>query len=138
LTAAAATGRIRVLLADDVADLRLVLRISLELDGRFEIAGEAADGIEAIRLAAELLPDAIVLDLAMPGMDGLEAASEILRRSPATKVLVFSAFDSSEMARPALERGAVGYLEKGTDLSEVAERLADACRSNRKRGPRAS
>ena len=129
MTATAVGRRIRVLLADDVADLRLLLRISLEADGRFEIAGEACDGLEAVRIAGEVLPDAVLLDLAMPRMDGLAATSEILRCSPETKVLVLSAFDGADMASPALERGAVGYVEKGTDLTEVAERLADVCSS---------
>jgi DNA-binding NarL/FixJ family response regulator len=116
-----------VLVADDVSDMRLLLRISLEADGRFEIAGEASDGFEAVRIAQEVLPDAVLLDLAMPRMDGLEATSEIVRSCPATKVLVLSAFDGADMATPALERGASDYVEKGTDLTEVAERLADVC-----------
>ena len=76
-----------------------------------------------MRIAREVLPDAVLLDLAMPRMDGLEATSEIVRSCPATKVLVLSAFDGADMATSALERGASDYVEKGTDLTEVAERL---------------
>ena len=119
--------RVRVLLADDMADLRLLLRLCLEADGRFEIAGEAADGIEAMRLVLKERPDAVILDLGMPRMDGLEVMSEIRRRSPRTKILVLSAFGGTLMARPALERGVAAYVEKGTDLSAVAEQLAGVC-----------
>jgi DNA-binding NarL/FixJ family response regulator len=130
-------SRIRVVVADDVPDLRLLLRISLEADGRFVVAGEAGDGLEAVRIVGETLPDAVLLDLAMPRMDGFDATSEILRRSPATKVLVLSAFDGADMASSALARGACGYVEKGTDLAEVAERLALACCEGRS-GPLAA
>lgn len=116
---------IRVLLADDTAEIRRLLRLNLELDGRFEIVGEAADGAEAVALAGSLLPDAVVLDLAMPVMDGLQAIPVILESSPASKILVLSGFDHSRMEARAREQGAHGYLEKGAAFVKVADKLVE-------------
>src|SRR3954454_8878933 len=80
-------SKVRVLLVDDLADIRLVMRLLLEADGRAEVVGEAADGAEAVRLAAELRPDAVVLDLRMPGMDGVQALPLIREASPGTVVV---------------------------------------------------
>lgn len=118
-------GRIRVLLADDTRDIRRLLRLNLELDGRFEIVGEAADGAEAVALASSLRPDAVVLDLAMPVMDGLQAIPVILESSPASRILVLSGFDHSRMEARAREQGAHGYLEKGAAFVQIADTLVD-------------
>ena len=118
-------GRIRVLLADDTPDIRRLLRLNLELDGRFEIVGEAADGAEAVALASSLRPDAVVLDLAMPVMDGLQAIPVILESSPASRILVLSGFDHSRMEARAREQGAHGYLEKGAAFVQIADTLVD-------------
>ncbi|HEV2907081.1 MAG TPA: response regulator transcription factor [Actinomycetota bacterium] len=118
-------GRIRVLLADDTPDIRRLLRLNLELDGRFEIVGEAADGAEAVALASSLRPDAVVLDLAMPVMDGLQAIPVILESSPASRILVLSGFDHSRMEARAREQGAHGYLEKGAAFVKIADTLVD-------------
>lgn len=121
---------IRVLLADDTPDIRRLLRVNLELDGRFEVVGEAADGAEAVALARSLYPDAVVLDLAMPVMDGLQAAPVIRESSPASRILVLSAFDHSRMEARAREQGAHGYLEKGTAFGRIAETLVELCRES--------
>lgn len=118
---------IRVLLADDTPDIRKLLRVNLELDGRFEIVGEAADGAEAVALTRSLRPDAVVLDLAMPVMDGLQAAPVIRECSPETRILVLSGFDHARMEARAREQGADGYLEKGTAFGRIAETLVDLC-----------
>ena len=115
--------RMRVLLADDTPEIRRLLRLNLELDGRFEIVGEAADGAEAVALAASLHPDAVVLDLAMPVMDGLQAIPVILESSPAARILVLSGFDHSRMEARAREQGAHGYLEKGAAFVQIADTL---------------
>jgi DNA-binding NarL/FixJ family response regulator len=117
--------RIRVLLADDTPEIRRLLRLNLELDGRFEIVGEAADGAEAVALASSLRPDAVVLDLAMPVMDGLQAIPVILESSPASRILVLSGFDHSRMEARAREQGAHGYLEKGAAFVQIADTLVD-------------
>lgn len=123
-----AAAPIRVLLADDTADLRLVLRVFLEADGEFTVVGEAADGAEAVELAAAGRPDAVVLDLAMPVMDGLEAAEQIRTHSPSTKIVVLSGSDRERIAEVALARGASAYLQKGTELVNVAATIARLCR----------
>ena len=127
---------IRVLLVDDTPEIRRLLRVNLELDGRFEVVGEAGDGAEAISLTGSLRPDVVVLDLAMPVMDGLEAAPAILDSAPAARILVLSGFDHSRMEARARERGAHGYLEKGTAFTRIADVLVTMCRDrpNRERG----
>lgn len=124
-------GRIRVLLADDTPDIRRLLRVNLELDGRFQIVGEAGDGAEAVELTRSLRPDVVVLDLAMPVMDGLQAAPVIRESVPAARILVLSGFDHSRMEARAREQGADGYLQKGTAFSEIADVLFALCREDR-------
>lgn len=110
---------LRVLVVDDTVDIRFLLRLALEIDGRFEIAGEAGDGWEAIEAAARLRPDVVLLDLAMPVMDGLEALPEIHAKSPQSKIVILSGFDAGEMSTEALRLGASSYLEKVS----IADRL---------------
>ena len=117
----------RVLIADDTPDIRFLLRRALDGDPRFEVVDEAADGAEAIRLVASHRPDAILLDLAMPVMDGLQAIPEILRTAPNTKIVVLSGFDAASMSKEALDRGAHAYLEKGASILEITTLLADFC-----------
>lgn len=113
----------RVIIADDSSDIRRMLRLSLDLEGDFEVVGEAEDGEEAVNLAARERPDAIVLDLAMPVMDGLQAIGHIRERSPLTRIVVLSGFNASQMAAEARTLGADAYLEKGTAFSDVATLL---------------
>ena len=118
----AAPRPIRVLLADDTPDIRLLLRSTLGLEEAFEIVAEASDGVESIREAARHRPDVVVLDLAMPLMDGLEAIPAIRRRSPESVIVVLSVFPSERMAGAVLEAGANAYLEK-TDVHRLAPLL---------------
>jgi DNA-binding NarL/FixJ family response regulator len=113
----------RVVLADDFADMRHLLRVSLERSGRFEVVGEAANGVEAITLAEDLTPDILVLDLSMPVLSGMEALPRIREVAPDTKVVVLSGFDRAQMESSALEVGAVGYLEKGLRPSQIVDEL---------------
>ena len=116
---------VSVVLADDVEDVRYLFRVVIEADGRFEVVGEAATGREAVDLAARLRPDVVLLDLAMPEMGGLEALPLIKAASPATKVVIVTAFgELSEQA--AYERGAVAFLTKGAKPGELVEVMADA------------
>jgi DNA-binding NarL/FixJ family response regulator len=123
----ASNHRCRVLLVDDTPEIRELLRITLELDGRFEIVGEAGDGAAAIDLTDSHGPDAVILDLAMPVMDGLQAIPEIRRHCPETKILVLSGFDAKQMSDEAVSRGAHAYVEKGGNITELAGLLADLC-----------
>src|SRR4051794_21239523 len=76
------SGKVRVLLVDDLPDIRLVMRLLLEADGRIEVVGEATDGAQAVELTKELHPDAVILDLRMPGMDGVQALPLIRDAEP--------------------------------------------------------
>lgn len=116
--------RVRVLLADDSEDFRTLLRRRLEADGRFVVVGEASNGQQAVALAEERHPDVVVLDLAMPVMDGLEAIKLIRERVPGTKSVVLTAYDASALAEPAHQLGAYSYLEKGTAIEQILTVLA--------------
>jgi PAS domain S-box-containing protein len=107
------------MLVDDVALERRLMRRVLERSGRFEVTGEAGDGREAVDMVAEVAPDLILLDLSMPGMDGLEALPLLLEASPGTKVVVLSGLSASQAAEPALRAGAHGYMEKGLHPNEI-------------------
>jgi DNA-binding NarL/FixJ family response regulator len=116
---------IRVVLADDTAEIRMLLRLTLEPDGRFEIVGEASDGLEAIEVVAEAHPDAVILDLAMPVMDGLEAIPKLKECCPKTKIVVLSGFQTSTMSNDAMAAGAHAYVEKGAAFKEIATTLVN-------------
>lgn len=122
-------GAIRVVLVDDTVEIRRMLRMTLEVDGRFDVIDEAGDGEAAVRIANEKKPDAIILDLAMPVMDGLQAIPEIRKGAPDAKILVLSGFDAHQMSSEALSRGAHGYVEKGGDLTDLASTLISLCAS---------
>jgi DNA-binding NarL/FixJ family response regulator len=113
---------VSVLLVDDVPDLRFVVRMVLERTDRFTVVGEAGDGIEAIRLAAELQPDLALLDLTMPRMGGVEALPRIRAASPNTKVVVLSGWES-HLALASTGAGAVAYLEKGISPTRLVDEL---------------
>jgi CheY-like chemotaxis protein len=109
--------KVRVLLADDLSDIRLVMRLLLEADGRAEVVGEATDGAQAVELARKLRPDAVILDLRMPGMDGVEALPLIRAASPGTVVVALSALPVGSMTDRAVDLGAT-YIRK-PDLRRV-------------------
>jgi len=111
-----------VLVVDDEADLRDVLRLRLESDGRFSIIGEADDGVKAIDMAAELQPDVVLLDLLMPGLDGREALPGIVAAAPTSMIVIFSAVPSKTAAEQTTELGAFAYLEK-TKVRNIGDNL---------------
>lgn len=114
---------LRVLLADDTPEMRLLVRVTLESDGRFEVVADAGNGEEAVALIETLMPDLLVLDMAMPEMDGLQVLTEIRSRGLNPKVLVYSAFDG-EAEVQARRLGAGDYLQKGdTAIEEIVPRL---------------
>ena len=117
----------RVLIADDVPELRLLLRLALESEGNFEVVGEAKDGAEALQMANDSRPDAILLDLAMPVMDGLQAIPHLKQQSPDAKILVLSGFEAGRMKHEAMEAGADGYLEKGEATAGILSALREMC-----------
>jgi DNA-binding NarL/FixJ family response regulator len=110
---------IRVLLADDHTLVRAGIRGLLTNLSGVEVIGEAADGHEAVRLAETLQPDVVLLDIGMPGLNGLEAAARIARIDAAIRVLILSMHMSEEYVLQALRGGAAGYLLKGSAVAEL-------------------
>jgi DNA-binding NarL/FixJ family response regulator len=112
-------GKIRVLIVDDHAILREGIRALLSLYPDIEVVGEAADGLEAVNKTRQLSPDIVLMDIAMPGLGGLEATLEIHRQSPTSRVVILTQHDDSEYIFPILKAGAAGYVLKkavGTEL----------------------
>lgn len=110
---------IRLLIADDHPVVRDGLSGMFARDPGFEVLGEADDGAEAIRLAQALAPDVILMDLRMPGMDGLTAIVELARLSITARVLVLTTYDTDSYVLPAIEAGATGYLLKDAPRDEL-------------------
>jgi DNA-binding NarL/FixJ family response regulator len=110
---------VRLLVVDDHPVVRQGLRTFLETRADFEVVGEAGDGEAAVAEAARLRPDVILMDLVMPGVDGLEAISRIRAADPDARILVLTGFASADQVLPALRRGAAGYLLKDSAPAEV-------------------
>ena len=117
---------IRVLLVDDHAVVREGLRNFLALQDGLEIVGEASDGNEAIEQAQRLEPDVILMDLRMPGLDGIGAMRQLRARSPASRVIVLTSFLEDERVLPAIQAGAAGYLLKNVAPAELARAIRAA------------
>lgn len=110
---------IRVLVVDDHAIMRDGIRALISAHSGIEIVGEASEGKEAIEKALELVPDVVVMDIAMPGMDGLEATRRITKKNPKIKILILSQYDDKKYVLAAMKAGATGYVSKralGTEL----------------------
>jgi NarL family two-component system response regulator LiaR len=117
---------IRVLLVDDHAVVREGLRAFLELQEGIEIAGEAADGEEAIAATLELEPDVVLMDLVMPRLDGLAAMRALREQAPAARVIVLTSFLDDDKLMPALRAGAAGYLLKNAEPQELVRAVRAA------------
>lgn len=113
------SGRIRVLLVDDQELIRYGLRLVLEAEDDIVVVGEAADGEEAVRAAARLTADVVLMDVRMPGMGGIEATRRITAGLPDTRVLVITTYDRDEFAFGALRAGAAGFLLKNAQPAEL-------------------
>ncbi|RFA16176.1 DNA-binding response regulator [Subtercola boreus] len=110
---------IRILLVDDQALLRMGFRMVLEAEPGFVVVGEASDGVSGVHQAAALRPDVILMDVRMPGMNGIEATRAIVREVPESRVLILTTFDLDEYAFEALRAGASGFLLKDARPAEL-------------------
>jgi DNA-binding NarL/FixJ family response regulator len=117
---------ITILIVDDHAVVREGLRTFLGLQDGFEIVGEAADGDEALERAAQLDPDVILMDLVMPGRDGVSAMQALKERASRSRVIVLTSFLEDDRLLPALEAGAAGYLLKNSQPAELARAVRAA------------
>lgn len=111
--------RIRILIVDDHAILRQALRQLLEESPEVEVVGDAGNGREAIAATEKLLPDVILMDMVMPGLNGLEATRQIRKRFPKTRVLILTGYMEDEQILAALRSGASGYVVKRSDVEEL-------------------
>ena len=115
----ASDKRLRVMIVDDHTLVRVGLKQVLEQTGEFEVVGQAADGEEAVRVAAEVLPDIIVMDVMLPKKDGVEACREIMAALPETRVPLLTASTEEDAVVGAVAEGATGYLQKETGLDRL-------------------
>ncbi len=119
---------LRVLVADDHLIVRQGLRLILETEPEFELVGEAADGAEAVRLAGQLQPDVILMDLRMPGMDGLTAIEHLHAEQPQVAVVILTTFNEDELMLRGLRAGAKGFLLKDTSREALFNAIRAAGR----------
>jgi len=117
--------KVRLLIADDHEIVRKGLRALLETRAEVEVVGEAANGREALSKAAQYRPDLILLDLVMPGKDGLEVIKEIKNNFPSVKILVLTSYNEEEKLAQALKEGALGYLLKDSSPEELLEAIKE-------------
>jgi len=116
-------AKVRILVADDHPMLREGLVVVLSTQPDFDVVGEAADGSEVVRLAETLLPDVILLDLEMPGMDGVAALEKLRENGSEARAIVFTAYDTDERILGSLRAGARGYLLKGASRAELFDAI---------------
>ena len=107
-----------VVLVDDAPDVRGVIRALLRRDPNFSVVGEAGDGAQGVEVVRDLRPDLVLLDLAMPVMDGLTALPLMLQASPGTRVVVLSAFGTDRTVAAAMDAGATAFIHKGGELAD--------------------
>jgi NarL family two-component system response regulator LiaR len=116
-------AKIRVLIADDHAVVRQGLRTFLELQDEIDVVADAADGNEALAAALHAQPDVVLMDLVMPGLDGIEATRRILSDLPATRVIALTSFLDDDKVLPAVRAGAAGYLLKDVEPQELVRAI---------------
>ena len=123
--------KIRVLIADDHGIVRKGLRLQLEQNNAFEVIGEATDGRDAVRLAEELLPDIVIMDIAMPNLNGIQATAQMVKKNPQIGVIILSMHSDETYLTRALAAGAKGYLLKenaDVDLDNAVQAVAQGKR----------
>jgi DNA-binding NarL/FixJ family response regulator len=121
---------IKLLIVDDHPVVRDGLSAMFERDPEFEVLGQASDGAAGVQMAQALHPDVILMDLRMPGMDGVSAITELARRHSAARVLVLTTYDNDSHVLPAIEAGATGYLLKDSPRDELLRAVRAAAHGN--------
>jgi DNA-binding NarL/FixJ family response regulator len=124
------TGKMKILVVDDHAIMRDGIGALLVLQDDVEIVGEAANGNEAVERTRELSPDVVIMDIAMPGMDGLEATRRIMKKNPKVKVLVLTQYDNKEYILSAIKAGATGFVPKRALGSELVSAIRAVYQGN--------
>ena len=117
----------KVLIVDDHKMFRDGLRGLINAEPGMEVVGEAIDGREAIELTRSLTPDVVIMDVSMPGMNGIEAMRHVIQSSPMVKVIMLSMYSSGPLVQSVLAAGATGYVMKGSDFSELSAAIRRAC-----------
>jgi PAS domain S-box-containing protein len=112
-----------IVIVDDATEVRLLMRSRFRVSGAFRVVGEGADGAEAVELARQHEPDLMLLDVSMPGTDGLQALPEVLQVSPSTRVVLFSGFEEQGLSDKALSLGAAAFLEKSIPIDTLIDQL---------------
>jgi DNA-binding NarL/FixJ family response regulator len=115
--------KVGILLVDDHAVVRQGLRALIEAEGDLSVVGEAENGRKAVLLASKLLPDVVLMDLAMPGLNGLEATRQIRKKVPSAKVLVLTSYGEDDNVTQLMEAGATGYLVKQTAAADLLKAI---------------
>jgi two-component system, NarL family, response regulator LiaR len=129
---------IRILIADDHSVVRQGLRMFLALEEDLEVVGEAVDGAEAVRMARELRPDVVLMDLLMPRMDGIEATAAIRSELPDTEVIALTSVLEDKSVVGAIKAGAIGYLLKDTQAQELCRAIIAASQGQVQLSPQAA
>jgi NarL family two-component system response regulator LiaR len=127
---------ITVILVDDHEVVRQGVRAFLEAQAEFAVVGEAATGAAAVKLVEEYIPDVVLMDLVMPGMDGVEATRQVKSKSPRTQIVVLTSYHEDEHIFPALQAGALSYILKDVKMEELAEAVRKAARGEAALHPR--
>ena len=120
----------RIVVCDDQPAFRMIVSTVLRLEPDVEVVGEGGDGQQAIELAVRLKPDVLLLDIAMPVMDGLEALPHIRAGSPETKVVMLTGVANHSVRQSALDGGAALFLEKGVDIDELVRAVVELSRGD--------
>lgn len=124
-----------IVLADDHHIVRKGMRAVLEAEADFRLVGEASDGLEAVQLVERLRPDVLVLDLMMPGLNGLEVARQVGKRSPQTRVLILSMHAGDDYVLEALRTGVTGYVLKDTGMADLVKAVRETVAGRRYLSP---